>query len=55
MNFLFGKKYPIFNSQGKIEHKTPKLFKNWVDFYRQDSEKNWRNHKGYGQFKDEKT
>ena len=46
MEFLFGKKYPIFNKEGEIEHPRKKFFKEWKESYKQNPEKNWRNHKG---------
>ncbi|MGI9549372.1 MAG: hypothetical protein ACR2M7_05325 [Bdellovibrionales bacterium] len=46
MNFLFGKKYPIFNKEGKIQHRRDLFFKEWKERYTQDSNKNWKNHSG---------
>ena len=46
MEFLFGKKYPIFNKEGEIEHSRKDNFKQWKERYKTDSNKNWRNHKG---------
>lgn len=54
MNFLFGKKYPIFNEKGQIQHSRETSFKKWRDSYKQDPEKNWRNHTGL-YFKDKKS
>ena len=54
MEFLFGKKYPIFNEKGEIEHSRKKFFKEWKEVYTKDPEKNWRNHTGMI-FKDKKT
>lgn len=46
MEFLFGKKYPIFNKEGDIEHSRKDSFKEWQERYKNDSNKNWRNHTG---------
>ena len=46
MNFLFGKNFPIFNSKGKIEHKTDKSHKAWEERYIKDENYSWRNHSG---------
>ncbi len=46
MEFLFGKKYPIFNKEGEIEHSRSQFFKKWQELYKKSPEKNWRNHKG---------
>ena len=51
MSFLFGKKYPIFNREGEIEHKRKSFFKKWRESYTKDPDKNWRNHSGIN-FKD---
>ena len=54
MEFLFGKKYPIFNKEGEIAHSRKGFFKQWKASYKKSPEKNWRNHKGM-LFKDKKT
>ena len=54
MEFLFGKKYPIFNKQGEIEHSRKDFFKKWKESYRKNPEKNWKNHVGMVS-KNEKT
>lgn len=54
MSFLFGKKYPIFNKEGVIEHSRKKNFKEWKESYKKNPEKNWRNHTGM-LFKNKKT
>ena len=54
MEFLFGKKYPIFNEEGEIEHSRKKFFQEWKNSYKNDPNKNWRNHTGMA-FKDKKT
>lgn len=46
MEFFFGKKYPIFNKQGEIEHSRKKFFKEWKLAYKEDLTKNWNHHKG---------
>ena len=46
MEFLFGKKYPIFNKEGQIEHSRKDSLKEWKDRYKTDPNKNWRNHTG---------
>ena len=51
MEFLFGKKYPIFNKEGEIEHPRKDHFNQWKDRYTADPNKNWRNHAGLN-FKD---
>ena len=54
MEFLFGKKYPIFNQQGEIEHSRKDFFKKWKQSYKQDPQKNWKYHNGMV-FKDDKN
>ena len=54
MVFLFGKKYPIFNKEGEIEHSRKDSFKQWKERYTADPNKNWRNHKGM-HFKDSQS
>ena len=51
MEFLFGKKYPIFNKKGRIEHSRKESFEEWKESYTKNPEKNWRNHTGM-QFKE---
>ena len=46
MNFLFGKKPPIFDSKGDIDHKRAMSFKKWRDRYINDGSYNWKNHSG---------
>lgn len=46
IEFLFGKKYPIFNKKGEIEHSRQDMFKSWKQRYQKDANKNWRNHSG---------
>ena len=46
MEFLFGKKYPIFNKEGEIQHNRKKFLKQWKESYTKNPEKNWRNHSG---------
>ena len=46
MNFLFGKKFPIFDSKGEISHKRLQVLQAWKVRYRQDETKNWRHHSG---------
>ena len=54
MDFLFGKKYPIFNKEGGIEHSQKDRFRQWRENYKINPNKNWRNHKGMT-FKDKKS
>ena len=53
MDFLFGKKYPIFNKKGEIDHKRYDAMKEWKESYQKAPDKNWRNHSGMS-FKDKK-
>ena len=46
MDFLFGKKYPIFNEDGEIEHSRKDRFEEWKSRYKNSSERDWRNHSG---------
>lgn len=46
MEFLFGKKYPIFDTEGDIQHKRKESFQEWKEYYEKSPEKNWRNHSG---------
>ena len=46
INFLFGKKYPIFDEKGKIQHSREDFFKSWKTRYQKDINKDWRNHSG---------
>jgi len=46
MEFLFGKKYPIFNKEGEIEHSRKTFFNQWKNSYKKAPEKDWRNHSG---------
>lgn len=54
MEFLFGKKYPIFNKKGELEHRRKDSFEKWKESYKNNPEKNWKNHIGMF-FKDKKT
>ena len=54
MDFLFGKKYPIFNEKGEIRHSQEGFFKKWKKSYQDNPEKNWKNHTGMF-FKDKKS
>ena len=42
MDFLFGKKYPIFNKKGEIEHHRKQSFKDWSLSYKKNPNKNWK-------------
>ena len=53
MDFLFGKKYPIFNKEGQVEHRREKPFEKWKQRYTSNQNKNWRYHCGL-RFKDSK-
>lgn len=46
MNFLFGKKPPIFNSKGKISHDRKTSFEAWQERYKNNDNYNWKNHSG---------
>ena len=54
MAFLFGKKYPIFNKSGEIEHQREDFFKQWRESYIKNPDKDWRNHSG-ASFKEDKA
>ena len=46
MDFLFGKKFPIFNKEGKIEHSRKNAMESWKKRYENDEDADWRNHSG---------
>ena len=46
MDFFFGKKFPIFNAQGEIEHTRKEAMKSWKERYEKEASSNWRNHSG---------
>ena len=47
LDFLFGKKPPIFNNKGDIQHQLKKnTWSEWVDKYKKSPEYNWRRHSG---------
>ena len=46
MDFLFGKKFPIFNPQGEIEHHRENSMKAWKERYEKDATGDWKNHSG---------
>lgn len=46
MNFLFGKKYPIYNSQGQVAHRWGKFMERWKTRYQKSANLDWRNHSG---------
>lgn len=47
LNFLFGAKAKIFNSQGQVQHQLPKgYWKSWEDRYKNHPDYNWKNHSG---------
>ena len=39
MNFLFGKKYPIFNKEGEIEHSRKDFLENGKESYKEVQKK----------------
>lgn len=46
-NFLFGKKPPIFNKKGEVEHQLgTKRWSEWNDRYQHGAEYDWRQHDG---------
>lgn len=46
MDFLFGKKFPIFNSEGEIEHARKDAMESWKERYEKEASADWRNHSG---------
>ncbi len=53
LDFLFGKKPPIFNKKGHVEHELKgDSWAKWKDRYRYGSEYDWRKHSGM-QFKNQ--
>ena len=46
MDFLFGKKFPIFNSEGEIEHTRKKAMESWKERYEKEPGADWKNHSG---------
>ncbi|MBT4760416.1 MAG: hypothetical protein HOO06_01855 [Bdellovibrionaceae bacterium] len=47
LEFLLGKKPPIFNKDGAIEHpKNPRQWELWRKRYTSEAGRNWRNHAG---------
>ena len=46
MNFLFGKKFPIFNTRGEIEHHRESSMKAWRKRYKKEASADWKNHSG---------
>ena len=46
MNFLFGKKPPIFDSKGEISHDRKSSFTKWKERYQNNETYNWKNHSG---------
>ena len=54
MDFLFGKKYPIYDSKGQMSHRWEEFMSRWKERYRKDEALNWKNHSGKS-FSKEKT
>lgn len=47
LNFLFGAKAKIFNSQGKVQHALgTKRWQDWGNRYKNNPDYNWKNHSG---------
>jgi 3-phenylpropionate/cinnamic acid dioxygenase small subunit len=47
LDFLFGKRAPIFDANGEVKHNLPKeKWDAWNNRYHQGAEYNWRNHVG---------
>ena len=47
LDFLFGKKPPIFNKKGEVSHKMrKKSWEDWKDRYKEGPEYDWRRHSG---------
>ncbi|MBC6416072.1 MAG: hypothetical protein GDA46_06790 [Bdellovibrionales bacterium] len=46
IEFFFGKKYPIFNKEGEIEHSRELSFQQWEDRFKKDPNYDWNNHAG---------
>ena len=54
MNFLFGKKYPIYDSKGQISHRNSEFMDAWEKRYQNSPDLNWRNHSG-GNFRKKRS
>ena len=47
LDFLFGKKPPIFNKKGTVEHQLKKnSWSKWKNRYIENPENDWRQHSG---------
>lgn len=46
MNFLFGKKYPIYDSKGNLAHRWEEFMGKWKERYKKSENLNWKNHSG---------
>ena len=46
MDFLFGGKYPIYNSKGQITHRWEEFMDKWKNRYKTTESLNWKNHSG---------
>ncbi len=47
LDFLFGKKPPIFNKKGMVEHQLKgKSWSEWKNRYIESPENDWRQHSG---------
>ena len=56
MDFLFGKKYPIYNPKGQIAHRWKEFMDKWGERYEKNENLNWKNHSGKSfQEKDKKS
>ncbi len=45
--FILGKKPPIFNEKGELQHDLPpRKWELWRKRYTSEAERNWRNHSG---------
>ena len=53
LDFLFGKKPPIFNSRSEVEHQLKRnRWREWDSRYQQGTEYDWRHHEGMNFYKD---
>ena len=53
LDFLFGKKPPIFNQHSEVEHQLKRnRWREWDNRYQQGAEYDWRRHEGMNFHKD---
>ena len=46
MDFLFGKKHPIYDSKGRLAHRWEGFMDRWKTRYQNSANLDWRNHSG---------